>query len=90
MNAPVQANEDLLYSVTDGIARMEDVDGHIPRFGVGDARPEELPELVHAGLNVDMEVVLLHRVTLPLDLTHVSGPVSRATSGWSVQGNGFP
>ena len=47
-------------ALADVVAGMEDVDGHVPRLGVGDAGPEELPELVHAGLDVDVVVVLLH------------------------------
>ena len=61
-------------ALADGVARIEDVDGHVARLGVGDAGPEELPELVHAGLNVDVVVVLLHRLTLSPDLTRPSGP----------------
>jgi hypothetical protein len=64
-------------SLSDRVAGMEDVDRHVPRLGVGDAGPEELPELVHAGLDVDGEVVFLHRVTLALDLTRASGPERR-------------
>ena len=60
-------------ALADGVAGMEDVDRHVPRLGVGDAGPEELPELVHAGLDVDVVVMLLHRLTLPSDLTWVSG-----------------
>ena len=57
--------------------RMEDVDGHVPRLGVGDAGPEELPELVHAGLDVDVVVVLLHRLTLSAHLTALVLPGER-------------
>ena len=63
-------------ALADGVAGMEDVDGHVPRLGVGDAGPEELPQLVRAGLDVDGVVVLLHRLTLPPDLTRVSGPAA--------------
>ena len=63
-------------ALADGVARMEDVDGHVPGLGVGDAGPEELPELVHAGLDVDVVVVLLHRLTIPSDLTRASGPTA--------------
>ena len=68
-------------ALADGIAGMEDVDRHVPRLGVGDAGPEELPELVGAGLDIDGVVMLLHRITLPSDLTRASGPAPVWTAG---------
>ena len=67
-------------AVTDVVARVEDVDGDVARLGVGDAGPEQLPQLVHGGVDVDEVAVLLHRLTLSADLTGVSG------SGWRSGG----
>ncbi len=61
-------------ALADLVARMEDVDRHVPVAGVWDPRPEELPELVHRGVDVDEVVVLLHRLTLSSQA--VSGPVT--------------
>ena len=78
-------------ALADGVAGMEDVDRHVPRLGVGDAGPEELPQLVHAGLNVDVVLVLLHRLTLSLDLTWASGPDGRLRrAGRQGGGKGVP
>ncbi len=59
--------------LADGITWMEDVDRHVPRLGVGDAGPEELPQLVDRGVDIDVVMVLLHRLTISADLTPVSG-----------------
>ena len=80
-------------ALPDGVTGVEDVDGDVPRLGMGDAGPEELPQLVHAGLNVDVVVMLLHRLTLTADLTRVSGPGvprRRRRNGAHEGGNGVP
>ena len=65
-------------AVADVVARVEDVDGDVAGLGVRDAGPEQLPQLVDGGVDVDVVVVLLHRLTLSLRLTATSGGAAGA------------
>ena len=60
-------------ALADLVPGVEDLDGHVAVLGEGAAQPEELPQLVRRGGDVDIEVVLLHPAH------HIAAPASGAT-----------